>query len=677
MIEPTMRHGLASTDPQDIPNPGERSGRRLEVLTLAIGIVLAIGLITAPFPGDPMDYLDAAENLPSTPLHHGSTRLGLTVPVWLLTLIFGYSEISLYTYPILAFASLALATMIVGRQLFGRWVGLGAAALVVTSPWVLPYGTQLLPDIPSAALITVSFGLALAAAPKERGTYHKAWLAGLFFGLAYMVKETSLLFGPALVLVMLICGHRMKSVARFVLAAAGVAVLEMIAGLVLWGDPFARLRALLMRSDAVAEANRVPAFEQAFAAQQNPLKSFSIFLQLLWDTPHGKLMMVLGGALLIAATFAGQRFRALAMWLLLPWILFALVGSIQPESGRPVIRLMLDRYWVPLLPPLAIGGLGAVVLLAERLKRTGLKRLVVVAGALMAMLMAGMGIWASLQAHPDWFVFFGNKGYWELRATFRELKDSPVVYIDRNPSKLARLYTNDAFGTRVLDGTLTADPEHIEVADIVVVDFSHSQGSPDVEPPGAITGHSAVAVAAPDDLRWAMYGDPDAVDPASKLIETERLHIESWNHRVVTGDDFGPSAPLGSTRVALTSDQRLVAFDFAGPYGAAPTEETVNVDAGATVSFVVRLDIEGGNVRAICDFYPDGDHPAGETPRTRVQANSLLDEGPTTDVLFGLCEAPSDAEVYSVRLVVVARGPTQVELAEGWLAAHAVSSATD
>lgn len=640
--------------------------RYAELVALTAGIVLALLLITVPLPGDPMNYLEAAENLPSTPLHHGSTRLGLTVPAWLLTMGFGYSETSFYLLPILAFGGLAAATTFVGKRLYGHWVGLGAAALVLTSPWILPYGTQLLPDIPSAALLTLSVGLLLSG-PGDDSSDTKAWLSGLTFGLAYLVKETSLLFGPALLGVILLRGHRWAFIGRFALAAGSVAILEALAGLALWGDPLAHLHSLIVRSVTVPTTERIAAFELAFAAQRNPITSFSIFPRLLWESWHGRFLLALGLAFAAAAAKGGTRFRALVAWILIPWVSLALVGSIHPESGRPIIRLMLDRYWAPLLPPLAIGGLGALGLLVGRLRLRSPQIGVVALAALVAL--TGVGIWlgigAAVESRSDWFIHLGNSGYRELRTELHELEGAPMVYVDQRPSKLVRMYTRDPLGRPIFQGTLTHEPASIGDADIVLVDFLLSSDSTSVDPPVALAAHSLFAVSS--DLRWAMYTNPDSSRSGAGISELDDTVIEpeAWKSRLVTDGEWGPTESAGQEAIVLTAEQTLVVFDNSGPYGAAPENSAVYVPAGSTVSFHMRLQSEGGRSRAICDFFPD----IG-IPRVRVSAAALLDVGPGDDIVTGVCEAPETEGPYGVRVVITLSGPARLELGEGRLVTY-------
>lgn len=635
----------------------KRPDSLLELMVAAICLALVLAMITVPLPGDPMNYLDAAENLPSTPLHHGSTRLGLTIPIWLLTLIFGYSEVSFYVVPFLAFAGLGAATALAGRRLFNRWVGLGAAGLVVTSPWALPFASQILPDIPSAALLTACLAVVIPATAGETGRA-RGWLAGLLFGLAYLTKETSLLFAPALVVVTLLCGHRLGFIARAAAAAAGVAVAEAMAGIVLWGDPLARLNALLDRSDAPPSADRLQAFQTAFDAQATPLKSFMIFVDLLWASPHGRLMMGLGLGLLLGLLRGGSRFRMLAAWTLIPWIALALIGSIHPESGRPVIRLELDRYWVPLLPPLAIAGLGAMAVLAGKTRRT---RVTFAIAASIVLLGTAAGIAGSLDGR-DWFVRFGNDGYLQLRSAFDAIEGAPEVFVHQGAAKLTRLYTNDPLGRSIFAGTLVSSAADMDDADVVLVQFATAGATSTVDAPAALARGQLLA--ASDDSRWAMYANPNStiVGLGATEYDTSILASDAWQQRLVIGEDWGPPGPLGPGPAVVEEGEMLVVFDGAGAFGTPPSAPSLEAPAGSTVSFRVGLELESGSARVTCDFYDDS-----SAPRESVAASVLLDEGPAHDLLTGLCVTPTDSEHHAVRLVVVVRGPARVELGDARL----------
>lgn len=120
----------------------------------------------------------------------------------------------------------------VGRTLGGRWLGLAAAAVLLTSPFVAFYGSSIATYPFDALASLVLLALALRATP---GSWH-APAAAAALGLAGGIRQSSLLLLAPLALIALARGVRRAPSPARVLAAAAVAG---AAGVAVWLVPMA------------------------------------------------------------------------------------------------------------------------------------------------------------------------------------------------------------------------------------------------------------------------------------------------------------------------------------------------------------------------------------------------------------------------------------------------------
>ncbi len=160
--------------------------------TLGLGLVavhLVVTLLVRPYPrwNDGIFVLNDARSFPDVPLDHHALRIGNLLPTRLFLDLFGYGQVAYYAWPFVTGILLILATFALGNVLFGRWVGAAAALLMVFHPVLVDTeirpgvermtSWQLLPDIPSAAFLTLGFALMIGAA-QRRSARRRAATAG-------------------------------------------------------------------------------------------------------------------------------------------------------------------------------------------------------------------------------------------------------------------------------------------------------------------------------------------------------------------------------------------------------------------------------------------------------------------------------------------------------------------
>ncbi len=88
---------------------------------------------------------------------------------------------------------------VIARKLFGRWAGLLAAALIVVSQPDVFLAKQILSDLPNTTILLIGLLTLLLYAEKPQN-WRLAIIAGGFYGLACLVRQTNLIFLPFLLL---------------------------------------------------------------------------------------------------------------------------------------------------------------------------------------------------------------------------------------------------------------------------------------------------------------------------------------------------------------------------------------------------------------------------------------------------------------------------------------------
>ena len=219
-------------------------------LILAVALVLRFIFFTGIGISDSLFYTQFAHNLQDgrLPLEggHSALRLGLSIPVSILYSAFGVNEFSSNVIPLLiSLASIVLMYKF-GKLLFNEKTGLIGAFLLSFFPLDVVYATRLMTDLPAAFFVALSAYFFVKAEKKEgeKSTVQRYLLAGVLIGIAYLMKELSLLIGLFFVVYIIYRKH-IKS-GYFVMAAAFLAVIaaELLFFLTTTGNPFFRYMAV-------------------------------------------------------------------------------------------------------------------------------------------------------------------------------------------------------------------------------------------------------------------------------------------------------------------------------------------------------------------------------------------------------------------------------------------------
>jgi hypothetical protein len=373
---PTATTEPATPAARDSSAPADRTpaptGRldRLPTWTLGLGLVLlhlAVTFQVRPHPrwNDGIFVLNDARDFPDVPLDHHALRIGNLLPVRAFLELFGYGQWSYYAWPFLMGIALVVAVFALGTVLFGRWVSAAGTVLLVFHPvlvdTVIKVGTermtswQLLPDIPSTALVAGGLALLIGAAQKTRdggpsGSGAPSWwfyAAGLCLGWSYLVRELSVFLFPLALFVLLAWRLPLRRWVQTAIPMLGCLVLEMVLAQWAHGDPLARLKVDAGHGSApLAPITRLDAVLRFPRVVENYPQTVVVLATLV--------LMVLG-ALLVR-----RRGNVLMLaWFVTMWLPLTLVsGLIDPGFIR--INASLMRYWVPILPALCLGAAAAV-----------------------------------------------------------------------------------------------------------------------------------------------------------------------------------------------------------------------------------------------------------------------------------------------------------------------------
>ena len=361
---------------------------------VVVHVVLQLQVRPNPRWNDAIFVLNYARDFPDVPVTHHALRLGNLIPARLLIEVVGYGQLSYYVWPFLTSILLVVACYALGSALLNRYVGTVAALLVVLSPILLWTAIEhdvermtswhLLPDIPTAAFFTAGLALLVhgsgqAATQGPRGRV-RPWLlvsAGLCLGWAYLVRELAAFCFPAILVALI--AFRLPWRRWWLVAAPMVGLLVGETLLAWWvhGDALARF-------SVGAEHAGPPRTE---LSRTTALLGLGRALD---NYPGWELVLALLVLTLLGAVFIRQRgLVLLATWFVSYWFPLTLVsGLLDPSSIK--INMTLTRYWIPILPPVFIGGCIVVALAFAAVRRRLEPRWHGLLGALGAVLTAAV-----------------------------------------------------------------------------------------------------------------------------------------------------------------------------------------------------------------------------------------------------------------------------------------------
>ncbi|NHC16080.1 hypothetical protein G9H71_20040, partial [Motilibacter sp. E257] len=324
----------------------------------------------------------------------------------------------------------------------------------------------LLPDIPSAAFLTLAFALLVAGARRSRGL--PGWrpgrgtaplvLSGLALGWAYLCKEYVVFAFPAFLAAGLLQRLPWRRWIWVGVPAAACLGLELANGAYVYGDPLARF------SEASAHGQELPEASTRHDAWIGLWHAFTG-----WTGPGATVPAATYGALVawaaglaVAGLLVGpllRRGRDLAvpaLWVACFWLCLTLMGGVlQPET--PSLRLYFARYWIPLLPAAAVGAAATATLLAEALLRwvrpPALRSALVAAGALVALVAYALPtVDLAREARPE-------EATWGRLRDFLVATDARGVLIDQRLARTLDYYRYEPAGGGVVwDGRIDPLP---------------------------------------------------------------------------------------------------------------------------------------------------------------------------------------------------------------------------
>lgn len=618
-------------------------------LLLLAGILVAgfiVVFLVEPWPIDPMIYLTGASDLGAVEANHWTTRIGLLLPVALTTGVFGVSEFGFYTMPVLYGAVFGAATAWLGWTVLGR-PGLLAGIAGAASPIVLPFGSQLLPDVGAAGMVAASLVLVTRAGRAGRDSGVRwAVASGALMGLAYLVREISLVFFVPLFATAWLVGVRDRlRLAALAAGGAAVAVLEAIAGQLIWGDPFTRVRVLLTYG-----GDRVDPVSEAASGFWSSLK---VLPDLLWATRSGSVVLVLVAVALAMAIWRRSRLLGVVLaWVGYTWVVYAVLGSIG------VMRL-LDRYWAVIIPVLVVAAFGGVVLVVRGMP-TPIPTLAV---GLATTALVVLGVFDSLDNRYDVFMRFEDDGYWQLRESFAEVPSGIELHVPHRVADVVQIYTVDPIGRPITDLEIVPDDPG------AVADGGWLLVHEDAVRP--VAGAAEAIVTQPDS--HAVF-DSDGDGPSWVLLSPSGgwasstaigIDADDWHGRLVDDGSWGPVEALSATAREIDGGDLLVAVN--GPeWTTSPEPTTSPFVESDLVEIRVDLDVSGGRpLRIACSFHPeDGGGPVS------IAAMTMVPFGPYRGEVIGYCLPPAGAGAWTVRPSLVFNGPTSVELGLGKIERH-------
>ena len=439
------------------------------ILLIVLSIIIQIYFICPPVLSDQLQYYGFAASFPQFPVtpSHWSLRLGLILPVALIFRFFGYSEISYYFIPVLCSILLTLVIFKLGEKLFSYRIGVISAFWFMTMPGILKESGNLLPDIPATLCITGGFFVLqniisikdLKKQPGKREISNfriLSMFAGMLFGWAYLTKEYFLIFLLLVPVFFYAFSIPWKYLIAFFLGFFLVISIELFLGIIIYRDPFIRLLTAQPR-ETWGEIERnvkvILTNLPTLLVEEGNLQSLAIMI-----------LFTIGS--LIRIYQRDLKYLFLLAWALLIFGFFTGLGLLPIVlnwGSQVVLRTHIFRYWIPILPPIIIGGIAIidsaiswiVLKLNIAIQPKKIINNVFLTGLLIIFIATGF---IKTKDYPE-FVRNGNDHYLELREFLSKLekplysiwilRDIRVAYDDLLP-----IYTHDFWGNKIWQGKI-------------------------------------------------------------------------------------------------------------------------------------------------------------------------------------------------------------------------------
>jgi hypothetical protein len=429
--------------------------------------MLQSAFVHQPPLSDQMHYFLDAATLPhvSEP-HHQALRIGLTIPVWFMIQILDYSEAAYYAVPYLSAVGLITATYWLGRLLDSRATGVIAGLMVFANPFVLNDSSQLLPDIPAAALLTGAITLLLwrwqqCEQPERLTRDDRLALVsvGLLLGWSYLVREFIVLWFPVAVLVIWVLRLPRLWWRLVAVGTGAMFACELLWGQIFFGTPFARILAAL--NQPASEAWRVAERAQLISSGEIPdthLEMLTAMPRNLIASDAGWILVGLFVVLTLAAVLLpSPQLRVLALWVVVPVVLMLAVIQVAWLFDNRILRPEKLRYWLPAIPPLIVGGVAALRAVGRRLWGEGGS--VAAMGLAAALALTGVVVTGAQLDQAVDFTRTGQDEYLEFREWAKTSGQTcDVIWTDtdhwRSSARWVPMYLRSFWGRPIWDGEL-------------------------------------------------------------------------------------------------------------------------------------------------------------------------------------------------------------------------------
>ena len=439
------------------------------LLTIAVFLLFQLFLLLGPHPFDPTTYLAAAQDFPHIDATRWTLRIGLVAPVAIATRVMGVTEATLYIVPLSAGVLLVTAVYGTMLALFRDRVLAAAAALVaVLNADFLLNSSFIFPDNFATATFAAGFlFLILGALAARRSSPWAAWIvvcAGFFFGWTYLIREFSPILLPTVIVAALLLGYSLRRLGLLLAAAIATGALELAFGAIRWGRPLIHLQQLLNHRDEDF-GHRAETVAIVQRGTQDPLDALRVLPRLILSWDSGWPLLLLAPIFVAALVLLrDRRLWVLATWCFGFWATMVLLAMGELPSGKWIINVSNIRYWYPVFPALAMGGLGGLWLIVRRFappRRALLAAQLAVVLAAALILLPGIAEFRSCSSKNIWRNDPMSRWH-ELRSwlgsaeagSYGQMVTDRVTRTEFDP-----VYLSAPFGGRVWEGDVRAWPK--------------------------------------------------------------------------------------------------------------------------------------------------------------------------------------------------------------------------
>ncbi len=476
-------------------------GERIALILLVVLSICIQFLFIRPVTlSDQMIYYRTAVDFPRLPNYpnHWTMRLGLVLPVAIAYRMFGHSEISYYFLPFLSTTLLIVSTFLIGAFLFNRRAGIFAALWITFLPYFLLESGNLLPDITASACLTAGITLLLliSSDPTQKKNKWAYLFTGGLFGWAYLAKEYFAIFALMIPFIAWKFKIPKKYLLRIAIGIATVVSIEFAIHFIRYGDPLIRLTTSQPR--------------ETLGFIQRDVPKIIGYLFILLAKYRGGISIVLTvlGIIYLAMQSAqkSKAHQVLLVWIAMVYVFFTVLGLLPvlfSWENTVLLRLHVFRYWIPILPPIAIGIAAAVNALLNQVfqwivlslkKQRNLSSLI-----LLLVITATIINNVSAVVQNDKFTRTESAHFYELREYLRQNNDpAAIMWIVRDLKigyeHVLPMYANTPLGKEIWNGSMkymNTDGEFLRADEItggdVLIDRVHF--NPDSYPIPAYLTH--------------------------------------------------------------------------------------------------------------------------------------------------------------------------------------------